>query len=73
MYIKKYDNNGLVTNPITKEQPYINSGMNRKQRRITQRKSNNRKGDGLVVTGGLKYRIVKQHIPGGLIVHSVLV
>ncbi len=73
MYIKKYDSNGLVANPITKEEPYLNYGENRKARRFRQRKSNNRKGNGLVVAGTVKYRIVKQHVKGGLIVHSVLV
>lgn len=73
MYIKQYDNNGLVANPITKEQPFINVGMPRKVRRRRERKSNNRKGHGLVVHGTIKYRIVKHHFYGGLIVHSVLV
>ncbi|HYD91834.1 MAG TPA: hypothetical protein VEA37_10155 [Flavobacterium sp.] len=63
MYIKQYDSNGLVANPITKEQPFINVGKSRRERRFTQRKSNNRKGDGLVVFGRLKYRIVKQVTP----------
>lgn len=62
MYIKKYDENGLVTNPITKENPYLTHG-NRSQRRQKQRKSNNRAGHGLVVAGSVKYRIVKQHTP----------
>lgn len=62
MYIKQYDSNGLVANPITKEQPFINIGKSRRERRFSQRKSNNRKGDGLVVFGNMKYRIIKQHM-----------
>jgi len=33
MYVKKYDKDGNLLNPITKEKPFRNRGMNRKQRR----------------------------------------
>ena len=78
MYVKKFDENGIVTNPITKNRPFLNSGDNRKTRRFNQRKSNNRKGDGQViaqigVTSFVRYRIVKQHVPGAVIIHSIAV
>jgi hypothetical protein len=77
MYVKQYDENGLVTNPITKERPFFNRGENRKSRRFYQRKSTNRKGPGCVVTKigtftFTKYRTVKQHLNGRLIIHSIL-
>lgn len=34
MYTKKYDENGLLINPITKEKPFVNIGENREQRRF---------------------------------------
>jgi len=64
-----------VSPAITKENPYI-SGVSENKKKV--RKSNNRKGNGLVVArvGVLtfaKYRTVKQQVKNGLIVHSVLV
>lgn len=80
MYVKKYDSNGLLTNPITKEQPFLNRGDNRKSRRLLkfpQRKSNNKAGSGCVVTriGAMtftRYQIVKQHFADRTIIHSIL-
>ena len=74
-YVKKYEN-GILTNPITKEQPYVQVESQKDGKRL--RKSNNRKGNGLVVAkiGVLsfcKYRIVKQQSKRQQIVHSILV
>lgn len=33
-YKKQYDDNGAVSNPITKDNPYINQHPNRSQRRL---------------------------------------
>lgn len=71
MYTKKYDENGLLTNPITKEKPFVNIGENREQRRFMQRKSNNRKGNGMVVFKSMRYKVVKQITGNGLIVHNL--
>jgi len=73
-YRKVYEN-GILKNPITKENPFI-SGSRADKRKL--RKSNNRKGNGLVVAkvGALsfaKYRVVKQQVKGGLVVNSILV
>ena len=73
-YVKMYEN-GIVQNPITKEKPYIQVAS--QKIKSAPRKSNNRKGFGLVVAriGSLtfaKYRIVKQNIKNGLVVNSIL-
>ena len=73
-YVKEYKN-GIVVNPITKENPYIQTASQKDNDKI--RKSNNRKGNGLVVArvGALsfaKYRIVKQQNENRLVVHSIL-
>ena len=75
-YVRINDEFGVLTNPITKDKPYI-SGASQKEK-SKPRKSNNSKGLGLVIAqiGKLsfaKYRIVKQQIGNRLIVHSVLV
>lgn len=71
MYVKKYDENGLLTNPITKEKPYITIS-NRREKRFKQRKCNNRKGTGMVVYRDIRYKILKQFLPSGkVIVHSL--
>lgn len=75
-YRKVYEN-GVLTNPITKDNPYIVSG---KQDKRKFRKSNNSKGVNLVVAkigtlSFVKYLMVKQlgnNIGKRLIVHSVL-
>lgn len=73
-YRKIYEN-GILTNPITKENPYTQ--MASQKEKALPRKSNNRKGNGLVVArvGTLsfaKYRIVKQQNENRLVVHSIL-
>lgn len=73
-YVKEYKN-GVLTNPITKEEPYI-SGASTKQR-SKMRGANNRKGNGLVVTrlgayAFLKYTQVKQYFNGKVVTHSIL-
>lgn len=42
-YVKKYNKEGILINPITKEKPYINYFSNRKQRNQKTRVKNNRK------------------------------
>jgi hypothetical protein len=54
-YVKKYDKNGKVINPITM---YIPDGENRKKRReknSTHKFMNNRKGMPLTVVGKFKF------------------
>jgi len=74
-YRKDYKN-GILVNPITKDKPYIQVASQKDNDKM--RKSNNRKGNGLVVAriGRLtfaKYRVIKQNIKNGLIVNSILV
>jgi hypothetical protein len=45
-YIKNFEN-GILTNPITKENPYLQSSSNKGGRKF--RKSYNQKGIGLIV------------------------
>jgi hypothetical protein len=73
-YVKIYEN-GVLVNPITQENPYI-QGPSQKNR-TKQRLTNNKKGESVsVVRIGLlsfiKYNIQKQFIGDKLIVHSVL-
>jgi len=73
---KKVYENGILTNPITKDKPYIQ--MPSQKDNDKTRKTNNRKGIGLVVAkiGPLsfaKYRIFKQKINNKIISHSVLI
>ena len=72
-YVKKYEN-GIVVNPITKDNPYLTESRDDKRK---FRKSNNRKGPGLVVSkigilNFVKYRIHKHHLNRKLIVNSIL-
>ena len=74
-YRKEYKN-GILGNPITKDKPYIQ--MDSQKNKSLPRKSNNRKGNGLVVAriGRLtfaKYRVIKQDTENGLIVNSILI
>ena len=78
MYVKQYDENGLVSNLITKQKPFYNKGESRQTRRFTQRRSNNKKGNGLVVSkigamSFVKYKIVKQNLKNKLIVNAIAV
>ncbi len=60
-YRKEYEN-GVLKNPITKEEPYINTAMNRKARREIlnkKREFNNRKTFPLVVVGYGKGKFYK--------------
>lgn len=73
-YVKIYEN-GILTNPIQKNKPYLSGASQKEGKKL--RKSNNRKGLGLVVVkiGALsfmKYRTVKQKGNHSMIVHSVL-
>jgi hypothetical protein len=73
-YRKIYEN-GILVNPITKEKPYTQIASQKDGKKI--RKSNNRKGNGLVVSkvgvvDFVKYQIIKQITKNKLIVHSVL-
>ncbi len=59
---KKIFENGILTNPITKDNPYVQFSSKKTQPK--QRKKNNRKGNGTLVTrigtfSFLKYRLVK--------------
>lgn len=74
-YRKEYKD-GILVNPITKDKPYIQ--VESQKDKSLPRKSNNRKGNGLVVAriGRLtfaKYRIIKQNVENGLVVNSILV
>ena len=73
-YVKKYEN-GCLINPITKHKPYFQLASQKDGKKL--RKSNNRKGFGLVVAkvGPLsfcKYRIVKQQGRKSQITHAIL-
>jgi hypothetical protein len=48
MYVKKYDENGICTNPITKDKPFINEP--REPKLPKQRKHNNTQGVRCIVT-----------------------
>jgi hypothetical protein len=74
-YVKRYEN-GICVNPITKENPYVQLASEKQIKR--QRKSTNRKGNGLVVvkigaTSFMKFRRVKQLVGNRLIVHDIAV
>ena len=63
-YVKKYDTKGEVSNPITKEKPYVNEFENRKQRREHLNQPDfrgNTKGVSLTVNREAKfYRFIQQ-------------
>jgi hypothetical protein len=65
-YVKKYGNNGLVANPITKQNPYLHQHENTIDVRNSMKNSkNNKKGIRLVVRNlgkGVfaKYKVVTQ-------------
>lgn len=74
-YRKEYKD-GVLVNPITKDKPYIQ--FESQKEKSLPRKSNNRKGNGLVVAriGSLsfaKFRIVKQYLKNRLVINSILV
>jgi len=74
-YVKKYEC-GVLSNQITKDKPYIQFASQKEK--SLPRKSNNRKGNGLVVAriGALsfaKFRIVKQHLKNRLVINYILV
>lgn len=71
---KKIYEDGIVTNPITKDNPYLQAPS--QKIKSEPRKSNNRKGNGLVIAkigplSFVKYNIIKQYIKGGLIVNAL--
>ena len=72
-YVKIYEN-GILTNPITKEKPFI---VQSRADRRKARRSNNRKGFGTIVVkvgplSFMRYKIIKQITNKGLITHSIL-
>lgn len=72
-YVKQYDENGLVSNPITKTKPFLNSEPNRSARRhIGGREMGNKKGISLVVTkiGRCKFlKTYKRRNPDGSVTY----
>lgn len=76
-YIKTYDEFGVVSNPITRKNPFRNSGPNRSARRsIGGRLFSNKKGTKLVVSriglmSFVKYFKNLQHMKGKTLCHSV--
>lgn len=50
MYKKKYNEKGVLSNPILKDQPYINKGPNRAERRMRERPFNNSGKPAVIVT-----------------------
>ena len=65
-YVKIYDANGEVTNPITKHNPHLNVSMSRSQRKEaigSKRHRGNNKGNAIVVVGTVKYFKYLQVIP----------
>lgn len=64
-YKKVLDEQGFVSNPITKNQPFVSFGKNRKQRREILQKNpfkGNKKGISLSVSGQIKYSRTIQEI-----------
>lgn len=71
---KKVYENGILTNPITKENPYI-SQITKDKKKV--RKSNNTKGFRMICVrigklSFLKFHLREQLIKGKLITHSIL-
>ena len=65
-YVKIYDSDGYVINPISKHYPYLNVSMNRSQRKGAKgsnRHKGNNKGNSIVVVGTVKYFKYLQVIP----------
>jgi hypothetical protein len=65
-YVKNYSKEGLITNPITKEQPYLNTYKTSKQKRDEFKQSkNNSKSIRLVITNigkGIFMRVKLQRV-----------
>lgn len=75
-YVKKFNEFGVLTNPITKEAPYVQGTSQKDNQKV--RRANNRRGIGCVVArvealSFARYRLVKQHLLGKSITHSILV
>lgn len=74
-YVKEYDANGVVTNPITKDNPYLHQYPNRKARKNRQpRFMGNNKGVNLLLMGKFgefKYLKVMQRIGNKVIFHTI--
>lgn len=61
-YVKQYDENGLVYNPITKSKPFLSKSPNRSTRRYNGgREMGNKKGISLVVTKIGRYKFLKTY------------
>ena len=72
-YVKKYDEKGLLLNPIVKN--YLHVSNNRKTRREGKQKSRfigNGKNFPLAVYGRFKYKKVLQLLEGKKIEHYIL-
>ena len=68
-YVKSFDENGVLLNPITKENPYINAYPNRASRRKREpRFRGNQNGSSLTIIGNQAYHRVIQFIPSKIIV-----
>lgn len=67
-YVKEYDSKGIITNPITKEKPYLHFHNSvSKVKKDFKPTKNNKKGIRLIVThiGGnifTKYKQIRQRI-----------
>lgn len=74
-YVKKYDSQGLLTNPITKKTPYLTEGINRRQQRQSPgRAMSNKKGIQLIVTqtGPVTFaKTYKHRMPDGRVNYTV--
>lgn len=63
-YVKSYDENGVLTNPITKSNPYVNRFPNRATRKKREpRFKGNGKNCSLTIIGNKAYYRVAQFIP----------
>ena len=73
-YVKTFDEQGLVSNEITKNNPYVNNSSNRKKRRELLQKNRfngNKKGISISVIGGFKYKRIVQLVNGKRILHQL--
>lgn len=73
-YVKQFDAEGNITNPITKEKPYLTSTSSRGGKKF--RRTNNSRGFGILIRqiGVLtfeKSKIVKQQLFGKTVPHLI--
>ncbi len=72
-YVKKYDSNGVVSNPVTRSTPYSTIGNNRSERRTKEtRFIGNGNNFHLSVNRTSKYIRKVQHIKASRVIESLV-